>query len=104
MPNAPEVFERYEPTNPSAGELAQYAGDYASDELQATYRFAVKEAKLRLAVNWQEPSVLEPTVRDEFQDASGTVFVFRRDAEGRITGCELFAGRVRNIFLARTTK
>jgi hypothetical protein len=30
--------------------------------------------------------------------------VFRRDAAGHITGCELFAGRVRNIFFARVAK
>jgi CubicO group peptidase (beta-lactamase class C family) len=101
---APSVFERFEPIKPSSGDLAQYAGEYASGELQATYRFAVKDGKLTMTVNWQPPLVLEPSVQDEFQGPLGSSFVFRRDAAGRITGCDLFAGRVRNIFFSRTTK
>jgi CubicO group peptidase (beta-lactamase class C family) len=98
----PQVFERFEPLKPS--DLAQYAGEYASSELQATYRFAVKDGKLALATNWEEPSVLEPTVRDEFRSPVGVAMVFRRDAAGHITGCHLFAGRVRNIFFRRVAK
>lgn len=100
----PEIFERYEPLKPSAEDLAQYAGEYSSAELQATYRFAVKDGKLTLAKNWQEPEVLEPTVRDEFHGPFGTAIVFRRDGAGHITGCDLFAGRVRNIFFTRAAK
>ena len=102
--SAPQVFERFEPLKPSAEDLAQYAGEYTSSELQASYRFAVKDGKLTLATNWQEPSVLEPAVRDEFQSPLGVAVVFRRDAAGHITGCELFAGRVRNIFFTRVAK
>ena len=101
---APQVLERFQPRKPSAEDLAQYAGEYASSELQATYRFTVKDGKLALATNWEEPSVLEPTVRDEFQSPVGVAMVFRRDAAGHITGCDLFAGRVRNIFFRRVAK
>lgn len=101
---APQVFERFEPLKPSAADLAQYAGEYASSELHATYRFAVRDGKLALATNWEEPSVLEPTVRDEFQSPVGVAMVFRRDAAGHVTGCDLFAGRVRNIFFRRVAK
>ena len=101
---APQVFERFEPLKPSAADLAQYAGEYSSSELQAAYRFAVKDGKLALATNWEEPSVLEPTVRDEFKSPVGVAMVFRRDAAGHITGCDLFAGRVRNIFFRRVAK
>jgi CubicO group peptidase (beta-lactamase class C family) len=100
----PQIFERYEPLKLSAEGLAQYAGEYSSSELQATYRFAVKDGKLTLATNWQEPSVLEPTVRDEFRSPFGVAMAFRRDAAGHITGCDLFAGRVRNIFFTRAAK
>ena len=70
-----------------------------SAELQATYRFAVKDGKLTLAMNWQEPAVLEPTVLDEFQGPFGTAIVFRRDAAGHITGCDLFAGASETLLL-----
>jgi CubicO group peptidase (beta-lactamase class C family) len=102
--SAPQVFERFEPLKPSAEDLAQYAGEYSSSELQAAYRFAVKDGRLALATNWEEPSVLEPTVRDEFKSPAGVAMVFRRDAAGHITGCDLFAGRVRNIFFRRVAK
>lgn len=99
--SAPQVFERFEPVKPSGEDLAQYAGEYASSELQATYRFAVKDGKLTLATNWEEPSVLEPTVRDEFQSRVGVAIVFRRNPAGHVTSCDLFAGRVRNISFTR---
>lgn len=101
---APQIFERFEPLKPSAEDFVQYAGEYTSAELQATYRFAMKDGKLTLATKWQEPSVLEPTVRDEFQSPAGVAIVFRRDTAGHITGCDLFAGRVRNISFTRTAK
>ncbi len=100
----PQIFERYEPLKASAENFAEYAGEYTSAELQATYRFAVKDGKLTLATNWQDPAVLEPTVLDEFQGPFGTSIVFHRGAAGHVTGCDLFAGRVRNIAFTRTMK
>lgn len=100
---APQIYEKYEPIVVSEKDLGQYAGEYTSEELQVTYRFAVKDGKLTLAMNWQEPAVLEPTVRDEFKGPFGAAIVFKRDKAGRITGCDLFAGRVRNIAFVRST-
>jgi CubicO group peptidase (beta-lactamase class C family) len=100
----PQVFESYEPLKASAENFAQYAGEYTSAELQAVYRFAVKDGKLTLATNWQDPAVLEPIVLDEFQGPFGTSIVFHRDARGQVTGCDLFAGRVRNIAFTKTTR
>jgi CubicO group peptidase (beta-lactamase class C family) len=100
--SAPQTFERYEPLQAYAENFGQYEGEYTSAELQATYRFAVKGSKLTLATNWQEPAVLEATVLDEFQGPFGTAIVFRRDAAGHIAGCDLFAGRVRNIAFTKT--
>jgi CubicO group peptidase (beta-lactamase class C family) len=97
----PRTFQRIQPVTPTAAELAQYAGEYQSSELQATYKFDVKDEKLTLSVGWQEPVSLEPSVRDEFEGSSGRAFVFRRDAAGHITGCDLFAGRVRDISFKR---
>lgn len=101
---APQIFETYQPLKPSEEAFAQYVGEYTSAEVEATDRFAVKDGKLTLTVNWQEPAVLEPTVRDEFQGPAGTAIVFRRDAKGQITGFDAFAGRVRDIFFARVAK
>ncbi len=97
----PQVFERFQPIKIPAEELAQYAGEYVSDELDTTYKLAVKDGKLTLANKWQKPSVVEPTIRDESQGPNDSVIVFRRNAVGRITGCDVFAGRVRTITFAR---
>jgi hypothetical protein len=103
--SAPQVFERFEALKPSAEELAQYAGTYESTELQAKYKFAVKDGKLTLARNWQEPVTLDPSARDEFRGGgAGAAFVFLRDAQGHVSGLDVFAGRVRNIHFTRTVE
>jgi len=102
--SAPQIFDRFQPSNPDAEDLAHYAGEYVSDELQATYKFAVKDGKLSLARNWQEPSALEFNIRDEFRGPRDMAIVFRRDASGQIEGCNVFAGRVRNIALFRKVR
>jgi CubicO group peptidase (beta-lactamase class C family) len=102
--SGPQVLEKFQPIKPSAEDLAQYADEYTSGELQANYRFAVKDGKLTLATNWHEPAALDPIVRDEFGGPFGTAIVFRRDGAGHITGCDLFAGRVRNIAFTKATK
>ncbi len=102
----PRAFQRIQPAIPAAEQLAQYVGEYQSSELQATYKFAAKDGKLTLSAGWQEPVILEPSVRDEFQapfGAAGSAVVFRRDAAGHVTGCDLFAGRVRNVFFKRVS-
>jgi CubicO group peptidase (beta-lactamase class C family) len=101
---APQIFESYQPLKLSAEDFAQYAGEYTSAEVEAAYRLYLEDGKLALAVNWQDPVVLEPTVRDEFQDPFGGVFVFRRDAAGRITGFNAFAGGVRNLAFIKSSK
>ena len=101
---SPRIFETFEAVKPSSTELAQIAGEFRSEELQATYRIAARDGKLNVTVNWQKPFLLEPTVRDEFQGPGGIAVVFRRDASGHATGFDLFAGRVRNISFTRVEK
>ncbi|MGB7281157.1 MAG: serine hydrolase domain-containing protein [Candidatus Acidiferrum sp.] len=100
--STPQVLEKFRPIKPSAEELAQYAGEYTSGELETTYRFAVKDGKLTLFNNWQEPAALDPSVRDEFQGPQGMAVVFRRDGAGHVTGFDVFAGRVRNIAFTKS--
>ena len=98
----PQTFERFEPVKASAEDLAQYAGDYVSDELEATYHFRVKEQTLTLKINWTElPPFFSPILRDEFHAPDDTAIVFRRDAAGRIIGCDVYTERVRKLSLAR---
>ena len=99
---APQTFARLQPINPSAENLAQYGGIYESSELQVKYKFAVKDGKLTVSMNWQEPAVLEPSERDEFYGPTRAAFVFRRDPQGHVSALDVFADRVRNIHFTRS--
>jgi CubicO group peptidase (beta-lactamase class C family) len=98
---APQVFKRYQAISLAPADAAQYAGRFESGELEATYRIDVKDGKLVLRMGWEEPATLEATVRDEFRGPNGEALVFRRDGKGQITGFDVFAGRVRNIFFSK---
>jgi CubicO group peptidase (beta-lactamase class C family) len=100
---APEVLETFQAPKLSADDLKQYAGEYASSEVETTYHLTVADGKLTLAVGWFPPATLEPTVRDEFQGPGGSVIVFQRSG-GRPSGFGVFAGRVRNVSFTRTSK
>lgn len=97
----PERFERVPPFTLTRDDLARYAGDYHSSELQATYRLTVEHDKLMVAVNWLEPVGLDPIAHEEFRGPSGTSIVFRNDASGVIAGFDLFAWGIRDIAFMR---
>jgi hypothetical protein len=87
----------------SDAELAPYAGAYKSTELDATYKLSVDNGGLTLRTNWNPPKRLNPTVHDEFSAGGQMTLVFRRGAKDRISGFEVFAGRVRNVSFERAT-
>jgi CubicO group peptidase (beta-lactamase class C family) len=78
-------------------ELADYAGTYESTELGATYQLGVDAGQLTLRNRWNPKLTLAPLVRDEFDTGGIGTLVFRRDANGRITGLGLFDDRIRNV-------
>jgi CubicO group peptidase (beta-lactamase class C family) len=79
-------------------QLAEYAGDYRSPELEATYVWKVDKGQLVLYVDDRRVGVLEPTYRDGFA-RGGDVFDVHRDPRGRITGftLEVSGGWVRHL-------
>ncbi|HMI52713.1 MAG TPA: serine hydrolase domain-containing protein [Candidatus Saccharimonadales bacterium] len=102
FPDSPaEHYEKVEPLHPAAEALAEYAGNFTSEELEVTYRIATRDGKLTLAMSWREPDPLTPSFTDEFQGPDGTSLVFRRDAAKHIAGFDLYAGRVRKITFTR---
>jgi CubicO group peptidase (beta-lactamase class C family) len=78
-------------------DLADYAGTYESTELDATYQLSVDGGQLTLRNRWNPKLTLAPLVRDEFETAGLGTLVFRRDANGRISGLSLFDDRIRNV-------
>ena len=80
--------------------LAEYAGDYRSEEVEATHTWKVEKGQLVAYVNNRRQGVLEPSYTDGFT-RGGNVIDVQRDARGRITGFVLEAGRVRHLKFSR---
>ena len=94
--SAGPVLVRVEPFTPTAEQLAEHAGVYRSDEMDAVFRISMKDGKLQLARTKQRPATLDPIVKDTFRAPVGVV-QFSRDAAGRVSGFMLQGGRVRNL-------
>jgi CubicO group peptidase (beta-lactamase class C family) len=96
----PEMFEAVEEFTPTPEQLAEFGGTYYSEELDVNYVLAIENGRLSARVRGQS-RLLQPTYRDAFT-AGGRQFEFTRDAQGRVTGFAVQAGRVRNIRFVRT--
>jgi CubicO group peptidase (beta-lactamase class C family) len=83
----------------SAG-LAEYAGDYRSDEVEVTQSWKVEKGQLVAYAGYRRLGVLEPSYRDGFT-RGGSVIDVTRDKRGRITGFVVQAGRVRHLRFTR---
>ncbi len=96
----PDVYEWVEAFEPTAAQIGEFVGAYFSDELDVTYQLTVNERKLTVEVKNQSRP-LAPAYRNAFQGPGGGLLEFTRDAQGRVTGFTVQAGRVRNIHFVR---
>jgi CubicO group peptidase (beta-lactamase class C family) len=97
-----ESFAPVERWTPTAAELGQLAGKYASAELDTTWRLAEEGGKLYIRHRGMPDKPLEPTVTGVFTLA-GMNLAFTRDAAGKPSGFVLDAGRVRGVtFVAQS--
>ena len=94
------TFTRADTVALAPAQLAEYAGNYRSDEVEATHTWKVEKGELVLYVNDRRLGVLEPAYKDGFT-RGGTVIDVQRDAKGRITGFWVEAGRVRHLRFTR---
>ncbi|HSJ06788.1 MAG TPA: serine hydrolase domain-containing protein [Longimicrobiales bacterium] len=95
------TLERVEVVQPDADDLAEYAGSYYSDELQATFTIEAAGSGLVLRRPGAQPQRLGPSIRDEFT-AGGLIARFRRAAGGGVDGLLLDLGRIRDLEFSRT--
>ena len=91
--------KRMEPFTPDAAALAEYTGNYYSDELGTVYSIVVKEGKLLAEHRRNEDVRLTPTALDQFSGSAWffSKVSFTRDKDRRVTGFRLTGGRVRNL-------
>ena len=96
-----EVFDPVGVASPGAAELAELAGDYASEELATTWRLAVENGKLYIRHRGLPKDPLVPTVKDAM-NLDGMNLRFDRGANGKVSGFTLDMGRVRGIGFKKT--
>jgi hypothetical protein len=94
------TYLRADTTAVAPTKLAEYAGDYRSDEVEATHTWKLEKGQLVLYVNDRRLGVLEPTYKDGFTRGASVIDV-QRDAKGRVAGFLLEAGRVRHLRFTR---
>lgn len=90
-------YEAVERPRLDAAALASYAGQYISPELGAKYRLVARSDSLLLDQGWRGSESLRPMFRDGFRLGNVGIARFTRDSRGRITGFEIWAGRVRHL-------
>jgi CubicO group peptidase (beta-lactamase class C family) len=91
------VARRLEAFDPSAGDLAAYAGRYNSPELETFYRLVVKRGCLVAEHARLDDVTLTPIEKDRFSCELLGKVLFDRDPMGRVTGFRATTGRVRNL-------
>ncbi len=88
---------------PTAAELSEMAGDWYSEEAQATFTFAVEGDKAYVV---QRPSLrlpLQPLYKDHLTTQAFMVW-FTRDANGKIDKLHVGGSRLRDMMFARVRK
>jgi CubicO group peptidase (beta-lactamase class C family) len=103
-PRVTDRLERVPAFDPKPGQLAEYAGEYYSEELGTTYTLTATDtallAKPRIAGG--EPFTVYPAAKDVFD--GGPVVQFTRDASGKINGMLLTVLRSRHMRFVRVRR
>jgi hypothetical protein len=94
------TYTRADTAAPTAAQLADFVGEYRSDEVEATHTWKVEKDQLVVYANNRRLGVLEPSYKDGFTRGDNVIDV-QRDAKGRITGYVVEAGRVRHLRFTR---
>jgi CubicO group peptidase (beta-lactamase class C family) len=81
---------------PTAEDLADYAGRYFSVELETFYRLVVEEGELTLHHRRLDEASLSAGEEDSFS-GGGFTFSFERDRNGEVIGFYLSNGRTRDV-------
>jgi CubicO group peptidase (beta-lactamase class C family) len=95
-----ELFEPIELWKPSDADLAEFGGDYASEEIDTTWRIVFENGRLFIRHRGFPSDPLRPTITDAFT-INGIQLAFDRSPSRAITGFHLDAGRVRAIAFAK---
>jgi CubicO group peptidase (beta-lactamase class C family)/translation initiation factor IF-1 len=90
--------------NPTKTNLSEYTGDFYSGELSTTYTMVVESGKL-IARHFRTGDVLLTLNKPDQFSGNRWYFgkvAFTRDSNGKIAGCNVSGGRVRNLKFEKT--
>ncbi len=85
---------------PTAEDLADFAGRFFSEELETFYAFTVEDGSLALHQRRLDRAELEPGEEDQFS-GGGLSFAFERDRNGQVIGFYLSNVRTRDVRFGR---
>ncbi len=88
------TFEEVQLWLPRGDELAEFTGQYYSEELDASWELSIREGRIYIEDGPEQ--ALKPTIRDEF-NVAGMTLTFERDQRGRVSAIIADAGRVRDL-------
>ena len=97
------TYKRMPAPKTDAGRLADFTGDYISDELDTTWRMEPSGVALKLRRRALPDITLQPVFPDAFNSPGG-VIRFVRGANGRVTGFVIGAGRVTGFVFRRAPR
>lgn len=97
----PVVWRRIEPIDPEAAPLADYAGEYWSDELLVPWTLDVRNGELRFAGIGAPEEPLEPILPDELLFGTDVRISFERDQTGRVVALHVHTDRVWDLRFER---
>ncbi len=101
-----KIAPKVEPFTLSSGQLAEFEGDYYSEELGTTYAIILKDERLVAQHRRHEDIALSATNTDKFRSQ---IWFFRdvqfiRDDNNQIIGCRVSSGRVRNLLFDKMSR
>ncbi|MGB3799567.1 MAG: serine hydrolase domain-containing protein [Lewinella sp.] len=98
MPKSDTETPGWEPTTDI---LAEYTGDYYSEELETVYHLVVEEGRLLVRHRWLGDVRLRAVTEDAFA-AAGFEVRFERNAEAKVSGFAINSGRTLGVWFERT--
>jgi CubicO group peptidase (beta-lactamase class C family) len=97
------AYEMANESSPSPDRLNDYAGLYASDEIDPRFQIVADGNGLTLKRLKHELQEFHPTIEDSFEDKEGVNIHFQRDAKGRVLGFLWDSGRITNFQFRKIT-
>jgi hypothetical protein len=95
------VSQRVSGFAPSTEQLAAFAGEYTSPELEVAYEVLARESDLLVHMPGRPDVILQPIFQDAFAGRGLDVVKFSRDRSGVVTGFTVNTSSVRGLLFER---